>query len=198
MPSSGPSGLPLARSPRELFDGLVEHHRDRIRRHVLGLVRNPADAEDLTQETFLRAHRQLGGLREPAALGVWLYRIATHVSYDFLRRAARGPAPAPEGANDEPALSPRLDELVDQRAMSACVQEFLDRLPTSYRAAVLLHDLHGLTSTEIASLLGCTPGTAKIRLHRARAVLRAALQGGCELSRDERGVLVCGRKLAGS
>ena len=166
-------------------------------------MRNPADAEDLTQETFLRALRQLESLKEQAALGVWLYRIATHVSYDFLRRVSRRPVLQMEGADDEAggaqelatmAATPRLDQIVEQAEMSTCVQEFLERLPDGYRAAILLHDLQGLTSAEIAAFLDCTPGTVKIRLHRARSRLRAALQARCDLSRDERGVLVCGRK----
>jgi RNA polymerase sigma-70 factor (ECF subfamily) len=182
-----------------LSEDFFERHRGRIHRHVLSLVRNPTDAEDLTQETFLRAHRRLASLRQPAALGVWLYRIATHVSYDFLRRASRHPALEPERPDDEAcgaegtitAEAPRLDQLVEQAEMSACIQEFLDTLPDRYRTAILLHDLQGLTATEIASVLGCTPGSVKIRLHRARSRLRAKLQAGCQFSHDERGVLVC-------
>jgi RNA polymerase sigma-70 factor (ECF subfamily) len=87
-----------------------------------------------------------------------------------------------------------LDQFVDQADMSACIQEFLEDLPDSYRAAILLHDLHGLSDTETARILHSTRGAVKIRLHRARTRLKAALQSGCELFRDERGVLVCGRK----
>jgi RNA polymerase sigma-70 factor (ECF subfamily) len=78
--------------------------------------------------------------------------------------------------------------------MSACIQEFLEGLPDTYRTAILLHDFQGLSGTEIAELLECTPGTVKIRLHRARTRLKAALQARCDFSYDERGVLVCGRK----
>ena len=181
----------------------LEAYRPRIVRHIRTLVRNSTDAEDLAQETLLRAHRHLDSLKEPAALGIWLYRIATHVSLDFLRQVShRSEVPhRPTGEDEDPdeesaadPEAPRLDQLVDQSQMSHCVQEFLEALPDSARMAILLHDLHGLTSVEVAHLLGCTPGSAKIRLHRARERLRAALQAGCDFSLDERGVLVCGRK----
>ncbi len=192
------SGGPLRLSAEAVF----EAHRGRIYRHIRSLVRDPGEAEDLTQETFLRAHRQLETLRDPAALAVWLYRIATHVSYDFLRGTSRRPSLArsietEEGAAAEHevvAEGPRLEQLIDQADMSGCVQRFLDDLPDAYRAAILLHDLQGLTDVETARLLGCTRGAVKIRLHRARTRLKAALRAGCEFSRDDRGVLVCGRK----
>ena len=181
----------------------LEAYRPRIVRHIRTLVRNSADAEDLAQETLLRAHRHLDSLKDPGALGLWLYRIATHVSLDFLRQISHlsevphrltGEEEDPgEGSTADPE-APRLDRLVEQSQMSHCVQEFLEALPDSSRVAILLHDLHGLTSVEVARLLKCTPGSAKIRLHRARGRLRAALQAGCDLSHDERGVLVCGRK----
>lgn len=170
----------------------LEQYRARIRRHIRGLVRDRADAEDLTQETFLRAHQRMPTLREPAALGVWLYRIATHVCYDHLRRIRRLPGRVgDDGRLDEvPAEAPSLARAVENAEMSACGERFLDDLPAGYRSVILLHDFLGLTSAEIARLLRCTEGSVKIRLHRARARFRAALESGCDLYRDERGVLV--------
>jgi RNA polymerase sigma-70 factor (ECF subfamily) len=179
------------------LDASLERYRARIHRHVRSLVRDPGDAEDLTQETLLRAHAQLASLREPAALGVWLYRIATRLCHDHLRRVER-PLPADEGAAGEPDRpeervpddGPGLDQLADHAAMSACGERLLDTLPDAYRAVLLLHDLQGLTSVEIARLTRTTPGSVKIRLHRARQRFREALERECELYRDERGVLL--------
>ncbi len=78
--------------------------------------------------------------------------------------------------------------------MSACVQDYLAELSDSYRAVILLHDAEGLTNPEIAEMLGVSVATVKIRLHRARAKLRAALARACSFSTDERGVLVCDPK----
>jgi RNA polymerase sigma-70 factor (ECF subfamily) len=181
---------------RAAFD--LERYRAKIHRHVRSMVRDRGDADDLTQETLLRAHQQLASLRDPGALGVWLYRIATRVCYDHLRRSGSPPAPdprqdgeGPAGAEDRiPDDGPGLDQLVDNAAMSACGEKLLDTLPDAYRAVLLLHDLQGHTSVEIARLLRCTPGAVKIRLHRARQRFREALERECELYRDERGVLL--------
>lgn len=181
-------------------------HRDRIYRYLSRLVRNPAEAQDLTQETFLRAHRQLESLRDPAALTTWLYRIATHAAYDRFRESLARPAVQLQGTErgegeGDPDWTdpdaPRVDEAIERSEMSACVQELVEDLPDSYRAAILLHDLSGLRDREIAQMLGCSLQTVKIRLHRARNKLRRALAGGCEFSRDRRGVFVCERRPPG-
>lgn len=199
MSENADSGAAVRPSSEALF----EQHRDRIYRYIRRLTRDPAEAEDLTQETFLRAHRRLTSLQDAAAAHVWLYRIATHVCYDRFRRASLQPppesldAPAP-GESDQPDAelkAPRLDQLVEQAEMSACVQGFLEKLSDDYRLAILLHDIHGLTNAEIARMTGCSLDTIKIRLHRARRKLKAALAGACEFSSDKRGVLVCQPKL---
>lgn len=184
---------------------VFRQYQDRIYRYILRLVRDEHEAEDLTQETFLRAHRQLDALQESAALTVWLYRIATHVCYDRFRQASyRHPAKSLDVASEESPDSgegqhadtraPRLDQVIEQGEMSACVLGFLEDLSDDYRMVVLLHDLHEMTNPEIAQMLGCSLETVKIRLHRARRKLKAALAAGCEFSHDERGVLVCDRK----
>ena len=196
--------MPRPTGDRASFEALFEQHYSRIYRHVYGLVRNRGDAEDLTQETFLRAHDRLSTLREPAALGAWLYRIATRVCYDFLRapsnRGAAGRAGQFGGTvGVEEAIvvasdARSVEEVAAMAEMSACGEEFLEKLPQAYRTVIVLHDLFGLTSVEIARRLHCTPGTVKIRLHRARARFKAALTESCEFYRNERGVLVGGRK----
>lgn len=175
-------------------------HHDRIYRYLLRLVRNPDEAEELTQETFLRAHRRLESLRDPAALTTWLYRTATHAAYDRFRGSLARPTVQLNAAERDEAQgdldwtdpdAPRVDEAIERSEMSACVQEFVEELPDSYRAVILLHDLSGLRDREIAQMLGSSLETVKIRLHRARGRLRKALAEGCEFSKDRRGVFVC-------
>lgn len=84
-----------------------------------------------------------------------------------------------------------LQKLIERDEMSACVQRYLSDLSDNYRAVILLHDMHGLTSAEIARLLDESLPNVKIRLHRARRKLKIALAGGCAFSRDGDGVLVC-------
>jgi RNA polymerase sigma-70 factor (ECF subfamily) len=177
-------------------------HREAIQRYIRGIVRDAAVAEDLTQGTLLRAHQKLATLEDPASLDSWLYRIATNICRDRFRRSSprdrirsldeetagdpeRGPLPALTDAG------PRLDKVMEQKEMSVCVQRYLPDLPDSYRAVILLHDATGMTNPEIAEMLGVSLATMKIRVHRAREKLGAALREACSLSADDRGVLVC-------
>lgn len=186
----------------ELLDmtALYRDHHDRIRRYVQGLVRDPLEAEDLTQEAFLRAYRGRAALREPRTLATWLYRIATNVSVDRLRqRRRRAPhevAVALDSVEAADTRPPSLEQRAEQREMSTCVQTHVEDLPYPYRAVVLLHDQHSLTGSEIADILGVSLATVKMRLHRGRRKLQASLTAGCTFSHDERSVLVCESKIA--
>ena len=170
----------------------------RILGYIASMVKDTMLAEDLTQETFLRAYRRRDSLREPGAETAWLYRIATHVSLDRLRQAARRARQESDTELDQVDVpepdSPSLQQTVEQAEMSSCVQRYLIRLPDSYRAVILLHDMEELTAPEIARLLGVSLATVKIRLHRARQKLRSALQSSCAFVHDERNVLTCESK----
>ena len=168
---------------------------DRIYRYILSLVRNQGEAEDLTQETFLRAFRAQDSLRDPEAVRGWLYRIATHVCLDRLRRRGTNVSMDSEegavGVRSAVSTIPSAEEIVERKETSACVQRCLDFLPDQYRAVILLHEAHSLTAAEIADLLGVTVATAKIRLHRARRKLQLVMDRGCAISKDKRGVPSC-------
>ena len=174
--------------------------KPQVQRHIRAMVRDPALAEELTQDTYVRAFERADQLRDPQAALAWLYRIATSISLDRLRqrRPATIPldtvAPASERAEQAAAreqLPSMLEGELESSEMSACVQGYLATLPDDYRIAILLHDAHGLSNPEIAGLLGCSMATAKIRVHRARARLRETLAAACTFETDERGVLVC-------
>ena len=174
---------------------LFDAYHDRIYRYLLRLVRNPAEAEDLTQDTFLRAHSRGDSLRDPDAVRGWLYRIATHAALDRLRQRKSHPAVEVDEATSHLAsavsASPSVLEAVERKETSACVQRCLDFLPDHYRAVILLHQAHGLTAPEIANLLGVSLFTVKIRLHRARQKLQQIMERGCAVSNDSQGVPAC-------
>lgn len=178
---------------------LFAAYQPRIRGYVLGMVRDPAEADDLTQEVFLRAHRKLPSLQDPDAALPWLYRIATNVCYDRFRQRSRRPRLDPRAVNDAapaggiPATGDgaTLDRVIVRSQMSACVRGYLEDLSDGYRQVILLHDLQGLTNREIAEMLGVSVDTVKVRLHRARRRLRAVLAAHCDFSRDEQNVFVC-------
>ena len=197
--TAGSDGAQAPARPCECEDDLSSH-RDAIYRYVLSMMRDPAEAEDLTQDTMLRAHNSLPTLRDRSKLLPWLYRIATNICYDRLRRTSSRGRPQSLDGDDafspdrQEALvdaSPRLDKAMEQEEMSACVQRYMTELPEPYLAAILLHDVKGLTNPEIAEMLGISLPTVKIRLHRARKKLRATLGDACTFTVDERGVRVC-------
>ncbi len=179
--------------------GLFASDHDRVYGYVLRMVRNAAEAEDLTQETFLRAYRRRKSLRDPLAARGWLYRIATHVALDRLRRRKHEGVIEPHEGEDRMASAlsraPSALELTERKETSRCVQRCLDFLPDDYRAVLLLHLGHKLTATEIAGLLGLKLTTVKMRLHRARRGLQQIMACGCAVSNDRQGRPVCQPKM---
>lgn len=174
---------------------LFQTYRDKIHRYILRMVKNPAEAEDLTQETFLRAYRRRDSLGDPKAVRGWLYRIATNVCLDRLRqRRPLVSIDSEEGAGQLEAAvstSPSGLEVTERNETSACVQRCLDFLPDTYRAAILLHEAHSLTAVEIADLLGVKVGTVKMRLHRGHRMLQQVMECGCVISSNQEGVPAC-------
>ncbi len=171
---------------------------NRIYRYIHSMVNDNKEAEDLTQETFLRAFRKQDSLRDQGAQTAWLYKIATHVSLDRLRQFARSAPRESETDLQEVDIAetdtPSVQKITEQNEMSVCVQDYLNRLPDRYRAVILLHDMHDLTAMEISTLLGESLASVKIKLHRARLKLKAALRAGCAFSVDEDSVLTCESK----
>jgi RNA polymerase sigma-70 factor (ECF subfamily) len=173
----------------------IEQHRPALTRYIHYLVRDASEAEDLAQETFVRAHSQRSTLRDPTALAGWLYQIATRVSIDRLRlRARTTQRQADTPVEDLPIADrdrPSPLTVIQQNEMSDCVQRYVADLSDSYKAVLLSHDVDGLTANEIAHLLQLPLTTVKMRLHRARQQLRVALNNACAFERDERGVFIC-------
>ena len=173
----------------------VEAYRARILRYITSIVRNPTEAEDVLQEVMLRASRGYANLRAEEALTTWLFRVATHACVDHLRQRARRLPVETWAELDELVAGddslPSLEQTVEREEMSSCVQRLLGRVPDQYRSVLVLADLEGMTAPEIGKLLGLTLTTVKIRIHRARALLRKELAAGCSFSCDERGVFVC-------
>jgi RNA polymerase sigma-70 factor (ECF subfamily) len=176
-------------------EALFEIYHDRIYRYLLRMVRNRAEAEDLTQETFLRAHRHRDSLRDPEAVRGWLYRIATHACLDRLRQ--RLPQVSMDTEESTARIKPMVSglpsglEITERRETSQCVQRCLDFLPDKYRAVILLYEAHSLTAAEIARLLRMPLTAVKMRLHRAHRMLQEVMECGCAVSTDERGLPVC-------
>jgi len=155
----------------------VRTHSARVYRLAYRLTGNPHDAEDLTQEVFVRVFRSLAGYT-PGTFEGWLHRITTNLFLDSARRRQRirfeGLGQDAEGRLAGRAPSPA--EAFDERQLDGDIQAALRDLPPDYRAAVVLCDIQGLTYEEIADTLGVKLGTVRSRIHRGRAQLRTALE----------------------
>jgi len=155
---------------------VVEQHSARVYRLAYRLTGNQHDAEDLTQEVFVRVFRSLPSYT-PGTFEGWLHRITTNLFLDMARRRQRIPF---EGLGDQAVGLLRDDEptpaqAFDARHLDTDVQQALEALAPEYRAAVVLCDIEGLSYEEIAATLGVKLGTVRSRIHRGRAQLRAAL-----------------------
>ena len=154
---------------------------------ALRMTRNAADAEDLVQETYLRAYRGFGGFTEGTNLRAWLYRILTNTYINSYRAAKRRPeiadvedvedlylyhrlAPTPTGAPSRSAEEEALASFTDDEVKSA-----IESLPDAFRIAVLLADVEGFSYKEIAEITDVPIGTVMSRIHRGRRALQKAL-----------------------
>ncbi|MCL1868823.1 MAG: RNA polymerase sigma factor SigE [Promicromonosporaceae bacterium] len=159
------------------WDEIVREHSARVYRLAYRLTGNRQDAEDLTQETFLRVFRSLSGYT-PGTFEGWLHRITTNLFLDSVRRTKRVRM---EAMGDDVAHVPSDDDLgrpergFEHGHLDNDVQAALDSLRPEYRAAVVLCDIEGLSYEEIAVTLGVKLGTVRSRIHRARAQLRGEL-----------------------
>ena len=172
--------------------------------HYLTRLVGDNEAEDVAQVVFEKVSNSLTDFKGESKISTWIFRIATNAALDRLKsssykRTSSGPlAPVPLQTVENLDLvfnkptSP--DQEIIRDEMSECVREFVDRLPTDYRAVLILNDLEGFTNNEIAEILQISLDAAKIRLHRARARLKKELQSGCDFYHDDRSELACDRK----
>lgn len=158
------------------WDQIVRAHRGEVYRHAHRLTRNPHDAEDLTQDVFVRVFRALPDYRPGGSFPGWLHRITTNLFRDKLRRG-RLVRFDPLGDDTDRIIdrNPTPAELLDDRSLAADLVEALRALPPHFRSAVLLSDVHGLSYDQVAVALGINIGTVRSRLHRGRAQLRTGL-----------------------
>ncbi len=167
------------------FVVLVTRYQKRIYRLAMRMSRNSSDAEEITQETFLRAHRGISTFHGASRFRTWLYRIAMNEALMRWRRAKRRPTESldvalPGFADLSVAAwapSERADDLVGSKALMQRVREALDRLDEEHRSALVLRDLEELTAEEAAEVLGVSPDVVRQRAHRTRLKLREMLAG---------------------
>lgn len=159
------------------WEDVVSQHSGQVYRLAYRLTGSPHDAEDLTQEVFVRVFRALPSY-SPGSFDGWLYRITTNLFLDGVRRKSRIRfVPLPENAERrvESAVASPEAQVCDQLLADDVLTALAD-LPPEFRAAVVLCDVEGLSYHAIAELLDVRLGTVRSRIHRGRSMLRTALQ----------------------
>ena len=159
------------------FDEIYSRHRRFVYCLAVRMTGNQADAEDLTQESFVSVLRRVGSFRGESLFTTWLYRLVVNqVNMHFRSRKSRretqtSDSEIPEYGPRLTGRSDRAERLIDRLA----IEKAVEMLPPGYRAAFILHDVEGYKHEEAAQLSGHTAGTSKSQLHKARASLRAML-----------------------
>ncbi|MGE2689836.1 RNA polymerase sigma factor SigE [Mycolicibacterium pulveris] len=179
-PSDEPTGTAVFdatgdKSTMPSWDELVRQHADRVYRLAYRLSGNQHDAEDLTQETFIRVFRSVQNY-QPGTFEGWLHRITTNLFLDMVRRRGRIRMEAlPEDYDRVPADDPNPEQIYHDSRLGPDLQAALDSLPPEFRAAVVLCDIEGLSYEEIGATLDVKLGTVRSRIHRGRQALREYL-----------------------
>ncbi len=170
--------LAFSQGEAAAFDVLFRRWSGPLLRYLERMVRNRATAEELVQEVFLRVHRARDRYAPEARFSTWLYRIATNVALNELRRPRHR---APHGSTDDettpelPASGPAADDVVDARRLGRAAAAGLDGLPEKQRAALCLTAIEGLSYAEVAEALEVTDKAVKSLVHRARSTLAVQL-----------------------
>lgn len=191
------------------FDEIYTSFRPKIYRYLMRLI-GDQEAEDLTQEVFIKVDKGLKVFRNESQLSTWIYRIATNTAIDRMRNASvrcqltkkHGDycvvkADSTEFAEKDTGLSIKtssIEERVIHKEMNECIRGVIDNLPENYRTVVILSELEGLQNKEIAEILELSLDVVKVRLHRGKARLKKELLNHCKFSWDERNELTCDPK----
>ncbi len=157
------------------LDALVRRHIGKVRSMVYPMVLNDSDADDVTQEVFVRVARSIGRFRGEAKFSSWVHRIAVNTTMDFLRRRMRRPV---ESRNEMPELpdpKPGPVRLTASRELGVDIHDALSKLSPRLRAAITMVAIEGMTTRDAAQACGCLPATLSWRVHQARKILREKL-----------------------
>jgi RNA polymerase sigma-70 factor (ECF subfamily) len=168
----------ILKGDQEVFSTLVERYKDAVQNLAYRMLGNATEAEDITQETFVRAYTQLATYKSVHKFSTWLLSIASHLAIDQLRRRRFLALPL----EDVPFLEWIVDVGIspEQSALQGEqqdeIQSYLERLPGKYRAVIILRYWYDFSYDEIATALKLTPPLVKARLHRARELLARYMQ----------------------
>ena len=185
----------VQRGDKHAFDLLVSKYQRKLGRLISRFVRDPAEAEDVTQDAFIKAYRALPGFRGESAFYTWLYRIGINTAKNhLLANKRRAPTITPFDTEEAEAfeeasllheVSTPENELMSKQVVDV-VQVSLQQLPEDLRSALTLREIEGLSYEEIASVMNCPVGTVRSRIFRAREAVAENLRPLLETSKGKR------------
>lgn len=170
---------------RDAVQQLLERYERRVLAAIVGMVRNPEDAREILQETFVRVFRNLDTFKGESSFYTWVYRIAMNLAIDHQRRSAKRPVVEFDDAVglDDDAVGGGSATLgidpfqnVRSRQLGRKIFDAIESLTPDHRAVILLREIDGLSYEEISEALGCSIGTVMSRLHYARKKLQTRLE----------------------
>jgi RNA polymerase sigma-70 factor (ECF subfamily) len=166
-----------AKGDMAAFEELYQRHNRRVYSLCLRMLQNAHEAEDLTQEVFIQLYRKIGSFRGDSAFTTWLHRMTVNqVLMHFRKRSVKNEKTTEEGETPVQVVSgienPRKMPIVDKIALDRAIAQ----LPKGYKSVFILHDVEGHEHEEVAKILGCSVGTSKSQLHKARMKLRKLLK----------------------
>ncbi len=184
------------RGDKRAFDLLVVKYQRKLARLLSQFIRDAAEVEDVTQETFIKAYRSLSLFRGDSAFYTWLYRIGINAAKNFLVAQKRRASATTNEFDIEAAenfeegsqlreLNTPENELMSKQ-IAQTVHQALQALPEELRSAITLREIEGLSYEEIASIMSCPTGTVRSRIFRAREAIADKLQSVMEIGKDKR------------
>jgi len=185
------------------FEQIYAEFQPKIYRYLIRMIGNK-DAEDLSQDVFVKVNKALATFNNQSQLSTWIYQIATNAAIDRMRSRSfkqestetycltEADQCREVGCSYKKPLL--IEEKIIRKEMNECIQGYIAILPENYRAAIILSEIEGLKNSQIASILGLSIDAVKIRLHRGKRKLKELLSANCNFYRTECNELACESK----
>lgn len=182
------------------FQNIYIEYYPKILKYLTRLLEDKDEAEDYTQEVFIKVNGALDKFEGRSSLSTWIYKIATNVAKDCFRSASfqKGKKQTYSGEFLEEKRADgnvwtgekgiTADKILEKNEMNDCIKRYVEDVNDSYKTVFILSEYEGLKNQEIADILGLSIDTVKIRMHRARMQLKKKMEKGCEISKEESGL----------
>lgn len=166
-----------AKGDMAAFEEVYQRHHRRVYSICLRMLQNAHEAEDLTQDVFIQLYRKIGSFRGDSAFTTWLHRMTVNqVLMHFRKRNVKFEKVTEEGETPDQIVAGTANPLKMPIVDKIALENAIEQLPTGYKNVFVLHDVEGFEHEEVAKILGCSVGTSKSQLHKARLKLRKLLK----------------------